>query len=165
MTKYLSKVLLVFMLCLPILGSMVATAQAQTAVPGVTPTLNPTPLVSVLPLAGDQIAFSQLITSDITLTGPFDSNSFLFALPASWLLTAGPHLDLHMAISFNAPPANIAQNSPGEAGTLTLQMNGVLISQISLFQVGEMTQSFQIPIDAMKSTRTDGLMELRIHPR
>ena len=112
MTKYFSKFLLVFMLCLTILGSMVATAQAQTTVPGVTPT--PTSLVSVLPLTGDQIAFSQLITSDITLTGPFDSNSFLFALPASWRLTAGPRLDLHMAISFNAPPANIAQNSPGE---------------------------------------------------
>ena len=40
MTKYLSKFLLVFMLCLTILGSMVATAQAQTTVPGVTPTPN-----------------------------------------------------------------------------------------------------------------------------
>jgi hypothetical protein len=159
MTKYLSKFLLVFALCLTILGSMVATAQAQTTVPGATPT--PTPLASVLPLTGDQIAFSQLITSDITLTGPFDSNSFLFALPASWRLTTSPRLDLHMAISFNAPPANIAQNSPGEAGTLTLEMNGVLISHTYLFQVGEVAQSFQIPIDAMKSTRTDGLMELR----
>ena len=161
MTKYLSKFLLVFMLCLTILGSMVATVEAQTTVPGVTPTPAPTSLVSVLPPTSDQIAFSQLIGSDITLTGPFDSNSFLFALPASWRLTAGPRLDLHMAVSFNVPPANIAQNSPGEAGTLTLQMNGVLVSQLSLFQAGEVSQSFQIPIDAMKSTRTDGLMELR----
>ena len=88
MTKYFSKFLLVFMLGLTILVSMVATAQAQTTVPGATPT--PAPLASALPLTDDQIAFSQLITSDITLTGPFDSNSFLFALPASWRLTDRP---------------------------------------------------------------------------
>jgi hypothetical protein len=157
MNKYFSKVLFITLLCLTILGSMVATARAQTVTPGATPT-QPAPAVS---LTSDQISFSQLITTDITLTGPFDSNSFLFALPASWRLTHSPSLNLQMAVSFNSPPAGVTQNSQGQAGTLTLQMNNTLIAQISLIQSGEVTEQFQIPLDAMKSTRTDGLMELR----
>ena len=105
MTKNITKILLVGLLCLMMLVSLAAAAQAQGATPA-TPTPTATPVTVVGSASGDQIAFSQLITSDITLTGPFDSNSFLFGLPAAWQLTRGPRLDLAMAVSFNAAIAS-----------------------------------------------------------
>ena len=160
MTKNITKILLVGLLCLMMLVSLAAAAQAQGATPA-TPTPTVTPVTVVGSASGDQIAFSQLITSDITLTGPFDSNSFLFGLPAAWQLTRGPRLDLAMAVSFNTAIASNGKYNLGAAGTLTIQMNNEILAVVPLNQLGEIVLHFTVPLKAMQSTRTDGLMELR----
>lgn len=160
MTKYLTKSLLVGLVCLVLLASLAVAAQAQAPNPTATPAPAPTP-IPVGATSGDQIAFSQLMKSDITLTGPYDSNSFLFGLPAAWQLTQGPHLDLAMSVSFNTAIASNGQYNLGAAGTLTVQMNNEILAVVPLNQLGEVNLHFQIPLKAMLSTRTDGLMELR----
>ncbi len=162
MTKYFTRLLLVGLLCAIFLASLAVTAKAQSPTPAATPTPTTMPApVPVLSDTGNVIAFAQLLKSDMTLTGPFDSNALIFALPAGWKLTQGPRLDLAMAVSFNTALTSNAPNTVGAAGSLTVQMNNVLLGVISLTKVGEVTQHFPIPLDAMKSARTDGLMELR----
>ncbi len=159
MNRRLPRILLLVLLCLVLITGWVTTAVAQAPIPTNTPTAVPT-LIGLS--SGDQIPFSQLLSSDLILNGPFDSNIVQFAVPAVWRLNQAPQLELDMAISFNAPVATpTSQASIGVVGTLTVQMNNVLIAVIPLDRAGETTQRLLIPLTAMQSTRTDGLMELR----
>jgi hypothetical protein len=155
MTRNFARVILAWLLSLTFLASLFAAADAQSPTPA-------TPAPVVAPAStGDVIAFSQLLKSDMTLTGPFDSNALLFAVPAGWRLTPGVQLNLAMAVSFNVALNTNVPNNMGTAGTLTIQVNNVLLGVISLSQVGEVVQNFKIPLEAMKSARADGLMEIR----
>jgi hypothetical protein len=118
----------------------------------------PTPLPA--DQAADAVLFSQLMSSDIQLTGPFDSSNVVFNVPPEWQLASGAQLSLSIAVAFNAPAQGSAPSTPFTAGTLAVRYNNVVVGVISLNQVGEASYQFPIPDTALKSARDDGLSEL-----
>jgi len=156
MSKRLFKLLLVFTLCLTPLMGLVATAQAQEPVSTPTPTsvLMQEPLVT----SSDPnvVTFEQLQREEIRLTGPYDANSFSFALPANWRLLDGTQLNLLMGVSFDT--RDLTQFDYPVAwggGTLSVYLNGTLIDVLALNEVGEVEENIQIPLDAFVSDRLD----------
>ena len=109
---------------------------------------------------GDVILLSRLLTGDITLSGPYDSDSVLFSLPANWRLSGGAQFDLLLTSSFNTA-SRVTDTFFGPAGTLTVEFNETVIGVIPLDRVGAISQHFEIPAEAMQSKRSDGLMQLR----
>ena len=50
---------------------------------------------------GNEVLFSDLQETNIILTGPYDTYTSLFGLPADWQLTGSANLDLMMTVAFN----------------------------------------------------------------
>ncbi len=111
--------------------------------------------------ADGQVLFAQLITDDIEMTGPFDSENILFNLPPNWALSPGGTVNLSMAVAFNLPIQPTSGALPYSGGTLTVRFNDAVIGVVSLNQLGENTVAFRIPDSALRSVRDDGLDELR----
>lgn len=121
-----------------------------------------TPTVT-LPVTGDVFPFSQLISNDITLVGPYQSDSVSFAVPPSWQLTSGAQLNLFLTVAFNNVTADLgtAGVTQGAAGTLTITLNNIVLGVISLDQVGDKTYQYQISPEALIPVNPDGIQELR----
>ncbi|HEY3311092.1 MAG TPA: cellulose biosynthesis cyclic di-GMP-binding regulatory protein BcsB [Anaerolineales bacterium] len=120
------------------------------------------PAQAMVAAAPTDITLFQINQSEIQLNGPYESSSVSFGLPATWKLTAGATLKLNMAVSFSAVSAQAdAQNHiTTQGGTLTVRLNSVSIGVIPLNQTGEVSQTLDIPADALVSQRADGHMEL-----
>ncbi|MHB8776919.1 MAG: cellulose biosynthesis cyclic di-GMP-binding regulatory protein BcsB [Anaerolineales bacterium] len=110
---------------------------------------------------GDLVTFSQIITSDIMLNGPFDGTSIYFSLPANWRLTPGAQLNLSMTSTFNQNTQIASGTFNGSAGSITVLLNNVVIGVASIQSAEEATFQFQIPPETFNVTRTDGLYQLR----
>jgi hypothetical protein len=112
-------------------------------------------------IVSDQFTFLQVGQNDISLTGPHESRTFSFGLPADWKLDGGGELELLMTISFNQPVAT-DPNVPAvvSGGILTVEFNDVAIGVIPLSQAGQVQERLSIPVEAMQSTRADGRMKL-----
>lgn len=144
MNKQLVRSLLSLVLLSIITISMVAPAQAQE-------------------LNLNNITFEQLGQDEISLFGPFDGDSFSFALPADWAISDGAQLNLSFGISFNTAVEGQPDVNRTGNGTLTVLLNGVVLRAVPLYTVGEHEVNIAIPLDAFTPTRTDGRMELRFN--
>ncbi|MEI6289107.1 MAG: cellulose biosynthesis cyclic di-GMP-binding regulatory protein BcsB [Chloroflexota bacterium] len=144
MKNKLFSILIVPIIILSLFSGLVNTAYAQ----GIT---NP-----------NEISLLEINNGEIQLTGPYDSTSTSFGLPASWNLSSGASMTLNLAVSFSSTgaqdqtaPANVTQG-----GTLTVRFNGSSVGVLTLNQNGESTQTFKIPPSALISQRADGRMDL-----
>jgi hypothetical protein len=110
----------------------------------------------------DNVTFEQLGQGEISLYGPFEDDSFSFALPADWAITNGARLYLSFGLSFNTAVEGLPDDFVRTgSGTLTVRLNGVVLGAISLNTVGEHEVDIPIPRDAFIPIRDDGRMELR----
>ncbi len=172
------KFCLIGIICIAVLTFLVVPVKAQEGVPTPTPVLSSTqtPIVPTtvttptpvpLQLADpNTVTFDQLVQYEIQLDGPYDSTSFSFALPAGWALSAGTQLNLSMGVSFKMGVQNITdvQNQSKvvvDGGTLTVLLNDVVLSVITLNEVGEVNKNVNIPLAAFASSRDDNRNEIR----
>jgi len=149
------QLLIVPIVILSVFSGLVIPARAQ----GVeTPTAAP----AVATASGSDVSLAQINQTEIQLTGPYDSTSVTFGLPANWRLTSGANLTLDMAVSFNAMalPGADASAVAIQGGTLTVRFNSVSIGVLPLDKNGNVTFSLEIPDEALVSQRPDGRMEV-----
>jgi len=125
-------------------STVVATLSAQTPVP-----------------SPNTIYLFQLDQNDIQLTGPYDLTSLVFDLPADWKLTRAAELNLNLtiALSLFAEAPTTLQFS-GTGGNLLVEFNRQVVGSFPLNQNGETTLQILVPLDALKSVRSDGRQEL-----
>ena len=150
--------LIVPIVILSLFSGLVMPARALGVV---TPTPTPATPVTVT-VSGNDISLFQVDQTEIQLNGPYASSSVAFGLPASWRLTTGAKMQLNLAVSFNAvAQAGVDASALAvQGGTLTVLMNGVSVGVLSLNQIGEVTQAFDIPNEALISQRSDGRMDV-----
>jgi len=151
--------LLAFILIVGMLSSLSTQASAQTIspTPTVVATLSPE---SPLP-SPNTIYLFQLDQNDIQLTGPYDLTSLVFDLPADWKLTGAAELNLNLtiALSLFADAPTTLQFS-GTGGNLIVEFNREVVGSFPLNQNGETTLQILVPLEALKSVRSDGRQEL-----
>ena len=166
MGNQFAKLLVISVLCMSLLMGGVVPVQAQEIVPTLPPAAAAAlPQPQAAPLDPDVVTFEQLRRGETQLIGPFDSTSFSFALPANWEVKTGAKLNLSMGVSFNS--FTVMEETEvvrvGGGGTLSVLMNGMLISAIPLNELGEIERVLEIPVEAFKSNRSDGRMELTLN--
>ena len=118
----------------------------------------------------DEVTLLQISPTELQLTGPYDSSTLTFGLPANWNLTAGAKLVLNMAVSVSSvaaqqnvtpqPGATVAAAPVIQGGTLTIRLNGVTVKVLSLNTTGEVSQEISLPASSLISQRSDGRMDL-----
>lgn len=128
------------LLCVVLLAGFASPTHAQTAAP-----------------AG-LITLADLGKSEIRLTGPYDSTTLTFGLPATWQVSSDAQVTLNTTTAFNTVDLQNTQSASG--GTLTVSFNRKTIGVILLDQVQTKEYMFNIPAASMVSPRLDGLMEL-----
>ncbi len=141
MNKRLSTIFLSIMLCVVLFASNVHEAYAQT------------------PTGDGVVTLANLGKSEISLTGPFDTSTISFGLPADWKFTGNARLDLNLTTTLNAVSQNDLTQSIG--GTLAVSFNRTTVATLVLNEVGTFDYSIDIPLALLTSPRLDGLMELR----
>jgi len=105
------------------------------------------------------VTFMQLYGGEFQLTGPFDSNSQTFGLPADWQLSGPAELTLEMTVSLNTFVVN-ATDAVSSGGILTIQFNRHIVASLPIAQAGDISFSVTIPQADLVSPRADGRMEL-----
>lgn len=118
-------------------------------------------LSAVTAQSGDLVTFSQLVTNDIFLNGPFDASSIYFSLPANWKVTSGAQLNLSMTATFNQNAQTPSGTFQGSAGTITVTLNNALVGVVPIDTAGDVNIQLPIPPEALAVPRTDGLYQLR----
>lgn len=141
MNKRLSTIFLSILLCAVLFASNVHEAYAQT------------------PTGDGVVTLANLGKSEISLTGPFDTSTISFGLPADWKFTGNARLDLNLTTTLNALSQNDLSQSFG--GTLAVSFNRTTVATLVLNEVGTFDYSIDIPLALLTSPRLDGLMELR----
>lgn len=111
---------------------------------------------------GNNLTFLQLGKADRVLRGPYDSYNFIFSVPASWKLSSGAQLELHMNASFTGQANAGDGGSPAFGGTLMVSFNNVSLAVLNINQLGEQIATLPIPDAALQSARKDGRHELDI---
>lgn len=160
MNTHKKKYLLAGILCVTLLAGIFAPVKARN-LQGLSSEDSSRRVVGLAQQEGDVILLSQLLTGDLSLAGPYASDSVSFSMPVNWRPLGGAQFDLFMNISFNNPVKNVPDTFAGPVGTLTIQFNDIVIGVLSLDQVGDVSHHFEIPQAAMQSKRSDGLMQLR----
>jgi cellulose synthase operon protein B len=165
MIKQFSKFFLTLLTCIFLLASMIDTAGAQTSTvtptsPQATQSSTPAPTALVQLEGPDIVTFSQLRQGEIQLTGPYDSTSFSFAIPADWVLKDGAQLQLLMGVSFNTQQFQGDMIVVG-GGTLTVFLNNIVLVNVPLNEVGDTNLKINIPLSSFATNRSDGRMSLR----
>ena len=141
MNKRLSTIFLSILLCAVLFASNVHEAYAQT------------------PTGDGVVTLANLGKSEISLTGPFDTSTISFGLPADWKFTGNARLDLNLTTTLNALSQNDLSQSFG--GTLAVSFNRTTVATLVLNEVGTFDYSIDIPLALLISPRVDGLMELK----
>lgn len=141
MNKRLSTIFSSFLLCMVLLAATISNTYAQT--PGNT----------------GVVTLADLGKSEISLTGPFDSSTLSFGLPADWKFTGNAQMDLSITTTFNAIPQGDTPMVFG--GTLAVSFNRITVATLILNEVGTFNYAIEIPAMLLVSPRGDGLMELK----
>lgn len=141
MNKRLSTIFLSILLCAVLFASNVHEAYAQT------------------PTGDGVVTLANLGKSEISLTGPFDTSTISFGLPADWKFTGNARLDLNLTTTLNVLSQNDLSQSFG--GTLAVSFNRTTVATLVLNEVGTFDYSIDIPLALLTSPRLDGLMELK----
>jgi cellulose synthase operon protein B len=155
MKKRLVQISLLWATCLAIAAALVAPVSALDFTPQFVPRTVDVPHAAD---GTDTITLADLQQGEIQLTGPYDSQSLRFGLPANWKLLPGATLNLFLTTSFINQGAGTDASING--GVLTVRFNSVTIAVIPLTQTGDLQQLIPIPEQALQSTRSDGRMEL-----
>lgn len=165
--QFLTKFLLVLALSVSLLMGLAVSVEAQgptlTPTPAFAPTLTSTPTPGVQTLSNpNAVTFDQLRRGgEMEFDGPYDSNSFSFAIPANWVLTSGAALNLSMGVSFNTAVQSQLGTTVVGGGSFTVLLNNTVLAALPLDKVGEVETRISIPSDALVSIRNDGRMVLR----
>ena len=128
---------------------------------------NATPSHAQAAATATAITFLQLGQVDTyIMRGPSDEDRIVFGLPADWQLVEGGTIQLFLGVSFsnNATGAAAVPASPPSqnGGTLTIRFNNVIVGVVQLDKVGEQTVNVDIPLDALRSRRSDKFMDLQL---
>jgi len=131
-------------------------ATPQPGFPGATPAASfAAPVTSA-----DAFTFAQIKEKEILLTGPYDTYTFLFGLPADWQPTSSGSLNLFLTVSFNAGGQGQIDLSTISGGVMQVRLNGVTLGILQLNNIGEVNELLPIPVEALVSRRPDGRMDL-----
>jgi hypothetical protein len=94
---------------------------------------------------------------DRTLIGPFDAATYLFSLPPGWKISPGSIFELQYDLLVTGADANLLGVENRIVGVnLVVRFNNIVIGNISGAGTGSYVQQFQIPNDALVSSREDG---------
>jgi len=178
MQKKLSISLLIIVVSIIVLISVLVNpvqAQSPTLLQAQTFTQTPDPTLTSLSVPNlvstptsivpqftnpDVFTFAQLqqglVNDDIVLRGPYSFGGFGFSVPADWVLKPGAQLNLSIGVSFNSEVQNQADVTVVGGGTLTVSLNDVLLTTLSLNKVGEVETLIDIPSAAFDAARNDG---------
>jgi cellulose synthase operon protein B len=175
----MSKSLFVLIFCLSLMAAMVLPAAAQTPTATPVPTGQATPEAPAQATPGaplqpaapglngpitsaDAVTFQQVGQDEILLTGPYDTHTFLFGVPADWKPAGDAFLNLFMTVSFNTNVQNPVTNNLNmiSGGVMQVRLNGVSLGILQLNRIGEVNERLTIPERALKSRRSDGRMEM-----
>ncbi len=138
----------------PLPGQLQATP--QPGFPGATPAANfAAPVTSA-----DAFTFTQIKEKEILLTGPYDTYTFLFGMPADWQVTSGGSLNLFLTVSFNVGGQGQIDLNTISGGVMQVRLNGTTLGILQLNRIGEVNELMPIPAEAMVSRRPDGRMDL-----
>jgi hypothetical protein len=110
------------------------------------------------PAVPGAITLGNLGKTDVSLTGPFDSTTVTFGLPAEWKFTGDAKLDLSITTVLNA--VGITDVQP-YGGTLQVSFNQVHVATLTLNKSETASEPITIPAAQLVSARADGLMELK----
>ncbi len=141
MNKRLSTIFLSFLLCMVLLATTISETYAQT------------------PAGDGVVTLAALGKPELSLTGPFDTATVSFGLPADWKFTGNARLDLNLTTTFNAVSQDGLAQSFG--GTLAVSFNRITVATLVLNEIGTFDYSIDIPLALLTSPRLDGLMELK----
>ena len=141
MKKQLSTIFWSFLLCMVLLATTMSNSYAQTAA------------------SSDAVTLAQLGKSEISLTGPFDTSTVSFGVPADWKFAGDAQLDLNITTTFNS--AALGDSLSAYGGTLAISFNRVTVATLALDQIGTFDYTVSIPANLLVSARADGLMELK----
>jgi len=122
----------------------------------------PKPVFAQDEVNSDRFTFLELGQTEISLTGPYDSRTIYFGLPADWKLEGGGELELLMTASFNQAVVGDADVTTVNGGIISVDFNGSLLGVFPINQVGDVQERITIPADAMEPVRADGRMRLII---
>ena len=105
------------------------------------------------------VTLADLGVTEINLTGPYDTSTLSYGLPADWKFTGNAKIDLNITTTFNSVTQG---NETGVAGgTLAVSFNRTTIKTLVLDQIGTFDYSIDIPAELLISPRADGQMELK----
>lgn len=160
----ITKLPLVFLICISFLGNLVYSVKAEGSPPAVPTILNEQQLVS----DANIVTWDLLGFGETRLVGPYDAFYFSFNLPADWKLTQGAELNLSLNISVNngiQSQANSTDTGQGQstspeiigAGSFTIYINQSVFT-LPIDQVGEVNKSLQIPVETFTSVNNDGFV-------
>lgn len=157
MSKKLTRLLLLVILCLSLLLSQAFLVGAQRLD---SPLAQATPTKDVLSIDATQVPFRLVQEEDVPLIGPYDAAYFAFAIPNTWALSPGTELHLDMTVGFNKIfSTELGYPLVTGGGTLTVYLNNTLLGILSLDESGNVQRSLPIPLEAFSSNRDDGRME------
>jgi hypothetical protein len=106
-------------------------------------------------------AFHKLGYSEKLLTGPFDSTSLFFSLPANVKLAQGSSVFLKYALAWSGGSFEVPSNA-GVSGTLLVYFNDELIDTIVLSSESPLEKEITIPDVALNAVNEDGRYRLRL---
>lgn len=154
------KIKVLIFAALIVLLSVPAHVLAQTSLQGEAPAP-----VREIQITGDRAIFtlSDLGSNDRKLFSPYDATRVLFSVPPNWRLAPGGMIELHFEVVLTGLDLSKIQNANAVAGAnLIVRFNNVIIGTLNVNEAGTYVQQFQIPDNAMVSSREDGRHMLSI---
>jgi len=112
----------------------------------------------------DSYTFADMGLGERTLTGPIDTTSFQFSLPAQWRLTEGTEARLALQVYLGDTSGVAAEAASGqdlEGSQLSVEFNGRRIATIELDKSGPREVAVPVPESALQPGG-DGRYALRI---
>jgi hypothetical protein len=144
------------------LAGMVSNTSAQglsqfgiTPTPaGSLPTVPPPALDVVAGTPIQTATFASLDAPDTTLNGPYDSMTVDFSLPPNWELLDGTEVQFFISAFAVSSGADNLGDTLG--ATLDVTFNGRTVTSLILKSGTDVEYRVKIPVDALRSTRSDG---------
>ncbi len=160
MSKKLTRLMLLLILCLGLLLIQINPAGAQIRESHSAQT---TPSADVITLDSTKVPFRIFDEEAIVLTGPFDSIYYAFAIPNSWALLPAAELHLDMTVVHNKISASeFGYPVALGGGTLNVYLNNALLGVLNMNDNGHVQEILTVPLDAFVSNRADKRMSFSV---
>ncbi|HRQ23533.1 MAG TPA: cellulose biosynthesis cyclic di-GMP-binding regulatory protein BcsB, partial [Anaerolineales bacterium] len=107
-------------------------------------------------------SLDDLRPGDRNMIGPFDSVTYFFSLPPNWKLSTGGAFELRYDVLIQGFDLDRVGADRIIGANLTVQLNDVIIANITTRGTGSYVEQISIPTDALVSPRADGRHRLVI---